>query len=58
MGEALGEGESHLLLTTYYLLLTTYYRLGEALGEGEAHDALGDAAKSMRVYRKYLQAES
>jgi len=29
--------------------------LGEALGEGEAHDAVGDAAKSMRVYRKYLQ---
>ena len=24
-------------------------RLGEALAEGEAHDAVGDAAKSMRV---------
>ena len=28
--------------------------LGEAL-EGASHDALGDAAKSMRVYRRYLQ---
>lgn len=28
--------------------------LGEAL-EGASHDALGDAAKSMRIYRRYLE---